>query len=163
MGARGFNLAQEGHTVPVVPPSSIAAGVTGQAFSLKNAAKCNLTIYWGSLASAPGAVTLNACTTLAGANPTPIAFDLFQQAATGAGNDVLKARQSIPSTGYVPANVPNTADVLHVQADQLPDGYPYLQIVLAPSASTTAAVYASVTAMLSGVRFQGESNQSATV
>jgi hypothetical protein len=160
MGARGINLAVEGHIVPALNPASISGGVTGLVFSLKNAAKANVIIAWGALAAAQGAVTLNACTSEAGANPTPIAFDRYQQLLAGAGNDVLAARSAVTAAGYVPSDVPNTIDVLHVQADQLPPGSPYLQLAIADGTNVDMA---SAVAVLTGVRYQGESNQTATV
>ena len=50
--------------------------------------------------------------------------------------------------------------VLHVQADQLPAGHDYLKLSLADG---TNADFASAVAILTGVRYQGESNPSATV
>ena len=160
MGARGFNVAQEGHTVLVLAPGSISGGVTGQIFSLRNAAKCNIVLAWGALAAAEGAVQLFACSDINGDNPQAIGFDRFQQVAAGAGNDVLAPRQAVTSAGYTPNDVADTVDVLHVQADQLPTGFPYLKLTVADG---TNADYAAGIAILSGVRFQGESTQSATV
>lgn len=160
MGARGYNIAQEGHTVLILPPASISGGATGQIFSMKNAAKCNILIGWGALAAAEGAVQLFACTDLAGDNAIAIGFDRFQQVAAGPGNDVLAPRQAVPAAGYLPNDVANTVDVLHVQADQLPMGYPYLKLTIADG---TNVDYGVAFALLSGVRYQGESNQSATV
>src|SRR5580698_7786552 len=97
MGARGFNVAVEGHVVPILNPGSISGGVSGLIFSLRNASKANIIITWGALAAAQGAVTLNACTTQAGANPTPIAFDRYQQLLAGSGNDVLAPRVAVTS------------------------------------------------------------------
>jgi len=160
MSARGFNIAEEGHVVPLFNPASITGGISGQVFSLRDASKANIIIHYGALAAAPGTVTLSACTDINGDNTTPIAFDLYQQAAAGAGNDVLGGRQSIPATGYAPNDVAGTVDVLHVQADELPPGYPYLKLSIADG---TNADFVSAVAVLTGVRFQGVSTQSATV
>ena len=160
MGARGFNVAQEGHTVLVLAPGSISGGEIGQIFSMKNAAKCNIIVAFGGLAAAEGAIQLFACSDLNGDNPQPIGFDRYQQLLAGPGNDVLAARLPIPSAGYTPSDVPNTVDVLHLQADQMPTGYPYLKLVVGDG---TNADYATAIAILSGVRFQGDGNQSATV
>jgi hypothetical protein len=160
MGARGFNIAQEGHVVPIVLPESISGGVSSQVFGLRNAAKCNILLILGALAAAEGNVQLFACTDLAGDNAVAIGFDLWTQAAAGPGNDVLGVRQSIPAAGYTPADTPGIASVLHVQADQLPQSNPYLKLVLGDG---TNADYACAVAVLTGVRYQGESNQSATV
>lgn len=160
MGARGTNIAQEAHTVLVVPPGSISGGATGQIFSMKNAAKCNIALAWGALAAAQGTVQLFACTDINGTGAAAIAFDLFQQVVSGQGNDVLASRQAIPPAGYVPRDLPNALDLLHLQADQMPQGFPYLKLVLGNGAT---ADYACAIAVLTGVRFQGDANQSATV
>jgi len=160
MGARGYNIAEEGHVVPVLNPASISGGLTGLVFGMRFASKANIIIQWGALAAAQGAVTLNACTSEAGANPTPIAFDRYQQLLAGAGNDVLAGRVSVTAAGYTPSDVPNTVDVLHVQADELPPGSPYLQLAIADG---TNVDFASAVAVLTGVRYQGVSNQTATV
>ena len=160
MSARGFNLAIEGHIVPVLAPASISGGVSGQIFSLKDAAKANIIIYWGVLAAAPGAVTVSACSDLAGDNAVAIGFDRYTQAVAGAGHDVLSARSVVTSAGYTPSDVANTVDVLHIQADQLPTGTAYLKVSIADG---TNADYASVIAVLTGIRYQGDSNPSATV
>jgi hypothetical protein len=160
MGARGTNLALEGHIVPVFSPASISGGVAGQVFSLKGAAKANIIIQWGALAAAPGTVTVSACTDLAGDNPVAIGFDRYTQVAAGAGNDVLSARSSVTAAGYTPSDVPNTLDVLHLQADQLPAGHDYIKVALADG---TNADFAAILAVLTGVAFHGESNASATV
>ena len=160
MAARGFNIAQEGHTVLVLAPGSISGGAVGQIFSMRNAAKCNIVIAFGALAAAEGAIQLFACSDINGDNPQAIGFDRFQQLLAGPGNDVLTPRQVITSAGYTPSDVPDTVDVLHLQADQMPTGFPYLKLTVADG---TNADYATAIAILSGVRFQGESNQTATV
>lgn len=160
MSARGYNLAIEGHIVPLFSAASISGGVAGQIFSLKGAAKANIIISYGALAAAPGTVTVSACTDLAGDNPVAIGFDRYTQTAAGAGNDVLTARTVVSSAGFTPSDVPNTVDVLHIQADQLPSGHDYLKVAIADG---TNADYAAIIAVLTGVRFQGESNPSATV
>ena len=160
MSARGYNIAQEGHVVLLESPSSISGGVAGQVFSMRNAAKANIIVAWGALAAAQGIVTLSACSDLAGDNAVPIGFDRYQQVAAGPSNDVLAARQVITSAGYTPSDVAGTLDVLLVQADQLPDGKPYLKLTLADG---TNADFASAVVVLTGVRYQGDANQSATV
>jgi hypothetical protein len=160
MGARGFNIVQEGHIVPVLNPASISGGVTGQIFSMRDAAKCAIIIGWGALAAAQGAVTLSACSDLAGDNATAIAFDRWTQTTAGAGNDVLGARTAVTSAGFTPSDTPSTLDVIEVQADQLPDGKPYLKLAIADG---TNADFGYATAILTGLRYQGESNPSVTV
>ncbi len=159
MGARGFNIVQEGHVVSVLSPGSISGGVSGQIFSMKRAAKCNISLSWGALAAGQGAVTLSACTDLAGDNATPLAFDLYQQIGSGPGGDVYQPRQSISTMGYTPF-IPATVDILEIQADQMPDGFSYLKLSIADGTNADAV---SAVALLTGYRYQGDGTVSATI
>jgi hypothetical protein len=158
--ARGINLAEDAHVVPLISPGSITGGVSGLIFGMCEASKANILIHYGALAAAPGTVTLSACTNQAGAGATPVAFDLYQQTSAGAGNDVFGARQSITAAGYTAQDVPGTIDLIHIQADELPPGSPYLLLTIGDG---TNADYVSAEAILTGVRYQGISNQTATV
>jgi hypothetical protein len=160
MGARGYNIVQEGHIVPLVLPENISGGVKSAVFSMRNAAKTFVLLTLGALSAAEGNVQLFACTDLNGDNPVAIGFDLWTQAAGGNGNDVMGVRQAILPAGYVPADTPGIVAALHVQADQLPNNCPYLYVTIGDG---TDADYACAVAVLTGVRYQGESNQSATV
>jgi hypothetical protein len=160
MGARGINLAFEGHTVPVLNPASISGGVSGQIFSMKGAAKLNLYIIWGALAAAQGVVTLSACSDLNGDGATPIPFTRYMQVAAGAGSDVLSQPSAVAAAGYTPSDTPNTIDLLVLQADQLPVGLPYLKLAIADG---TNVDFATAIAVLTGLRYGGEQNPSATV
>ncbi len=160
MGARGFNVAQEGHVVPLLNPGSISGGASG-VFSMRNAAKANIIIMWGALAAAQGTVQLFACSDLAGDNAVAIPFDRYTQTTAGAGNDVLGPRQQVTAAGYTPSDTANTVDVLHLQADVPSEtNSPYIKLVVNDG---TNADNASAVVILSGLRFAGESNQSATV
>lgn len=159
MGARGYNIAQEGHTVLILSPKNITGGATGTPFSMKNAAKANILIALGAQAAAGTKIILNACDDNSGTNPVAIPFDLFAQETAGNANDVLGARVAVPAAGYTPSANSNIFYVLHVQADQLPAGKPWVQLSLTNGAN---ANFAAAFAVLSGVRFQGESNQTAT-
>ena len=167
MGARGINLAEEGHPVSILSPQNVTGGVTSTAFSLKNAGKANIFLQIGALSATLGAVTLNASTSAAGANPTAIPFTYYQQPTAGNANDTLALNGSTPSSafsatsaGFVPANAANTFYVLVVQADQLPQGSPYLQLAIADGTDTD---YVSALAVLTGLAFAGNQQPSATV
>ncbi|MHB8303350.1 MAG: hypothetical protein ACYDC6_11015 [Acidobacteriaceae bacterium] len=151
--ARGFMVPEEGHVVNILPPTSSSAGVSSQAFNLRNAAHVSILLQYGVLAEAPGAVTVNAGTDLAMAGATAIPFNLFKQETSGTANDVMSERTAQPATGYAPPDVSNIFYSLEIDADTLPEGYAYLQLVLAPAAVTTDADYASAIAILSGLRF----------
>lgn len=158
MGAHGFYTAQEGHVVNILPPVDITGGKTAQAFSMANWAHVSIILQIGVSAAAEGLVTLNACTDHTGANPTAIPFDVFKQEVAGASNDVLGPRVPVPSTGFQPAATDGIFYVMEVDAAQLPQGSPYLQLALA---DTSNSVIASAVAILSSGR--NTSDQSLTV
>lgn len=166
MGARGINLAEEGHIISILSPKSISGGAAATAFNLKNAAKANIIIQIGAEAAALGAITLNACSDIAGDGATAIPFSYYQQPVTGNNIDTLELNGSTPSTafsatsaGFVPAAVANTFVVLVVQADQLPQGLPYLQMEIANGAN---ADFVSAVAILTGLAYAGSQQPSAT-
>jgi hypothetical protein len=158
MSAKGFYVAQEGHTVNILPPVDITGGKTAQPFSLAGYAHASILLLIGVSAAAPGAVTLNACTSAAGANPIAIPFDVFKQETAGAANDVLGGRTPVTAAGFVPAATDGIFYVIEIDAAQLPQGNPYLQLALADTANSCIA---SAVAILSGGR--NTSDQSLTV
>lgn len=160
MGARGVNIFEEAHVLEIIPPGSISGGASAQIFSMKNAAKCNIVLTLGALAAAEGAVQLFACTTLQGANPIAFGFDLYQQTTAGPGNDLFGPRQSITAAGFTPPDTPNVISGIHFQADELPQGYPYVLLTIADG---TNADYASATVVLTGYRYGQLGGPSATV
>jgi len=166
MEARGFNVAEEGHLVSVLSPQNATGGVAGTVFNMKNAAKVNIVIQFGALAAALGAITLNACSNIAGAGATAIPFTYYQQVTAGNANDTLELNGSTPSTvfaataaGFTPTDAANTFVILVVQADQLPAGLPYLQLEIANGAN---ADYVSALAILTGLAYPGTQQPTAT-
>ena len=160
MGARGFNIAEEGHVVQLVTAENVSGGVTSQVFSMSRAAKCCILLGFGAESAAEGNLQLFACTDTTGATKIAIPYDLYKQETSGTANDVLSARTPVPATGYALPGTAGTFYVLHVQADQLPQGYPELQLDI-PDGSNTD--FASAFAVLTGVRYQGVSNQTVIV
>lgn len=159
MGARGFNVAEEGHVVSILSPQSISGGVTSTPFHLKYAGKANILVQFGALAGAPGVVILNACSNAAGAGATPIPFTYYTKSTAGNTTDTLDLNGSTPSAafaataaGFTPADTANTFFEIVVQSDQLPAGLPYLQLSLASGA---VANFASAIAILTGLDYAG--------
>ena len=156
MSFSGFFSAQDGHWVPLVSPVDETGGKTSNAFSMAMWAHASILVAIGVSAAAPGAVTLNACSNAAGAGATPIPFNVFK--CETQNGDVLGAKTAVTATGFVPAAVDNIFYVIEVDAQQLPQGLPYLQLA---EADATNSVINSAFALLSGGR--QISDQSATV
>ena len=159
MGARGTNLAIEAHPFPILPAASISGGVSSQPFHMHEAAKLNILLEFSAVAAAEGAVTLLAGTDSTFAVSQAVPFDLYKQETAGEANDVLSVRNAIAAAGFTPAPVANIFYVIHLQGAQLPQGYSWLKLQIADG---TNADFASAWAVLTGLRYQGESNPTAT-
>jgi len=164
--AKGFYVAQEGHVVSLLPPASASGGATGLIFNLKTYAHASIIIQAGALAGGATAIQLYSCTSEAGAGAAAQAFDYFFQSAAGAGNDVFapgaianSGRTNVASGSFAPANTANTVFVIELDAAQLPQGSPYVKLVLT---DTAEADYYSAIAILSGGRFTGDESLTVT-
>lgn len=165
-GARGFNIFEEGHVISILSPKNGTGGATAIPFNLKNAAKACILLQLGATAGAPGIVTLNACSDAGGDGAVAIPFTYYQQPTAGLTNDTLALNGSTPSTafaataaGFTPANAHDTFYGIVVQADQLPAGLPYLELVVAEGAN---ANFVSAVAVLTGLNYAGASQPTAT-
>jgi hypothetical protein len=154
--SKGFYTAQEGHVVPVLAPVDITGGKTGAAFSMKNHAHASILVQVGVSAAAFTKIIVNACTDKDGTNPTAIPFDIF--ACETANADVTGARTAVAVAGYTPSANDGIFYVIELDAAQLPQGSPYVQLQLTNGANS---VIASAVAILSGGRYIND--QSATV
>ncbi len=158
MSAKGFYLAQEGHTVNILPPVDITGGKVAQAFSMANYAHVSILLQLGVSAAAFTKIIVNACTDAAGDSPTAIPFDIFTQETAGASKDVLSGRTPVTAAGYTPSANDGIFYVIEIDAAQLPAGKIYVQLDLTNGANS---VIASAAAILSGGR--DTSDQSLTV
>jgi hypothetical protein len=152
----GFYSAQAGHWVPLIAPVDITGGKTSAAFSTAMYAHASILLAIGVSAAAPGAVTVNACSNAAGAGATAIPFNVFKCETAAA--DTLGAKVACTAAGFVPAATDGIFYIIEIDAQQLPQGLPYLQLACANAANSVIAFAA---ALLSGAR--QASDQSATV
>ena len=155
MGAKGFYSAQDGHIVNILPPVDITGGKTGAVFNMKNYAHASLVILVGVSAAAFTKILVNVCTAADGSNATAIPFDIFT--CETSNTDVTSARTPVAAAGYTPSANDGIFYVIELDAAQLPQGSPFVQLQLTNGANS---VIASAMALLSGARFGGD--QSAT-
>jgi hypothetical protein len=163
--AKEIRIGEDLHVANVLPPVDITGGAKSQAVSMANANHLTFLLQIGVSAAAPGLVTVVAGSATAAvgadvAGATAIAFDVYKQETAGAANDVLGARVAAPTTGFQPAATDGIFYVIEVEADSLPAGKPYVQIDIA---DTVNSVIASAVAILSGLRYAGESSATVTV
>lgn len=159
MSAKGFYTAQNGHVVNILPPVDITGGKTAQAFNLRNAAHATIIVQVGVSAAAFTKILVNKCSDNAGTGAAAIAFDIFTQENAGASNDVLSVRTAVAATGYVPSANDGIFYVIEIDAAQLDAANPYVQLQLTNGVNS---VIASAVAILSGLRFAGDQNPTAT-
>ena len=159
----GFVVAEHGHVVNILAPKDInGTTATTQAFSLENWAHATIIIQLGVTAAAPTSIILYSCADNTGSagTATAIPFNYYTQLTAGQSNDVLSTRNSIAATGItsVTAN-DNVFYVIEVDASELVDGQPYLDVqIVAPASS----ILASAVAILSGGRFQQAASPTVT-
>lgn len=150
-----FYIPQEGHLVNVLAPVDINGGaVTGDVFSMEGYSHVDIIIQLG-VTGAASTVTVKECDDFTPTNSTAIAFSYFAE-ATGSG-DTLSALTAATSAGFATGTGDSIMYVISIDAAQLSDGYPCLQLNMSdPSAGTLV----SAVAVLSGARYA--SDQSGT-
>lgn len=145
MGAKGTHIAQETHVVNIIAPIDInGAGASSDVFSLKDYAHASIVLTLG-VTGAASTVTLEECDDTTPSNATAIAFTYYAEAT--AGGDTLAAAAAATTAGFATATTDGIIYVIEVDASQLTDGYPYLQLELS---DPTAATLVSAVAILSG-------------
>ncbi len=156
---KGFVIAEQGHVVNILAPVDITGGKTAQAFSMRNHGHASILLQIGVSAAAFTKILVNACSDNSGTGATAIAFALYAQETAGASNDVLGARQQVTSAGYTPAATDGIFYAIEIDASELPDGKPYIQLQLTNGSNS---VIASAVAILSGSRFAQVSSPTVT-
>lgn len=171
----GFNVAEGGHVVNILPPQTIGGGVVSQAFKMGLAAHVSIIVQFGAFgATLPTGLTLVANQTIAqsqtsppGGTAIPFRYYLANLGTGGTANDQTSPPTYATAAGLLAAQlskVNNTYLIIELDAaelDFLGDGdnldYPYLQLVIANGAFPTLA---SAVAIMSGVRqsYQGQGN-----
>lgn len=159
MSADRFQMSQSGHVVNILAPVDITGGKTAQCFHMKKHRHASILVQVGVSAAAFTKILVNACTDAAGDNPVAIGFDLYAQETAGASHDVLGAKQSVSSAGYTPSANDGIFYVIELDAAQLPQGSPYVQLQLTNGSNS---VIASAVAVLSGSRYAHDQSETVT-
>jgi hypothetical protein len=147
---KGFNIAEMGHVVNILPPIDITGGATGDVFSMENYGHATIIVQIGVSAAAFTKILVNECTSLAAAGATAIAFNYY--AETTAAGDTLSALTAATSAGVTPSANDTIFYVIELDASELSDGSNFVQLQLT---NGTNSVIASAVAILSGSRYAG--------
>jgi hypothetical protein len=160
MSAKGYYLSQEAHVINLIPPVSLSATTTSRKFSLANWRHASILIQLGVTGTTP-TITLNASDNGSPETLTALPFNLHKCETDylAANADVLGARVATAAAGFQPAGTDNIFYVIELDADTLPQGSPYVEVVL--TSPTTCIT--SVAVVLSGGRYEHESSESVVV
>lgn len=156
---KGYVIAEQGHVVNILAPVDITGGKTAQAFSMKEHGHASIIVQIGVSAAAFTKIIVNQCTDASGDNPVAIPFSIYKQEVAGASNDVLSARTAVTSAGYTPAATDGIFYVIELDASELADGSPYVQLQLTNGSNS---VIGSAIAILTGSRFAESPSATAT-
>lgn len=153
---KGLVLSQVGHIVNALPPINITGGASSDRFKMTNAGHATIIVQIGVSAAAFTKIILNTYAAASGGSATPIGYRLAAE-ETDAG-DTLGSFESVAAAGKTPSANNNIFYVIEVDASELPEGNEWLEVQLT---NGTNSVIASVVAILSGYRYQGDQNQTA--
>jgi hypothetical protein len=161
---QGAVLSEQAHFVNILPPIDITGGKTCQAFNMKNHGHATILVQIGVSAAAftkiivsYGTATAAIGSTIAGATAMP--FSIYKQETAGGDQDVLGARTAVLAAGYTPSANDTIFYVIEIDARELADGSPYVQLSFTNGSNS---VIASAVAILSGARFVGATQATAT-
>lgn len=152
---QGINIAEQLHVVNILPAVDITGGVTGDRFSMENYRHATIIITVGVSAAAWTKIIVRECDAASGGTATDIGFNLYAE-ETAAG-DTLGARQEVAAAGYTPSANNSIMYVIEIDAAELTDGYPWIELALTNGVNS---VIAAAVAVLSGPRYAND--QSAT-
>jgi hypothetical protein len=147
-----FNVAEQGHIVPIIFPVDGNAGspVTAQGFSMAAWRHASIIVAL-AVGATPTSILLVASTAASAGTTTALPFNYY--ACLTASGDVLGARTAIAATGITSVSATDKVlYVIEIDSAELPDGKPYLQLQLTvPGSSELVGAFA----ILSGARNLG--------
>ena len=146
---QGFNIAEQGHVVNLIPPIDITGGVTGDVFSMRHYSHVTIIVQVGVSAAAFTKIIVNECTNFAAANATAIPIRVYKE-ETAAG-DTLGAKVAALAAGVTPAADDTIFYVIELDARELSDASQFVQLSLTNASANS--VIASAVAIMSGARF----------
>lgn len=146
-----FVVAEQGHVINLIKPfGSSGATADSDVFSMKDASHASIIIQVGTQAGSFTAI-LYECSDFTPSAQTAIAARIYKEES--ADGDTLGAGAALTTSGVNTATTNNIFYVIEVDAEQLTEGYPNLQLKLSALDNTT---YVSAVAILSGFAYQGD-------
>jgi hypothetical protein len=154
---KGFNIAEEGHVVNILPPVSIVAATQSDVFSMKNFGHASIIVQAGVTDADAGNITILACDNFTPSNTTAIDFSYCAE-ETAAGDTLTSRTAAAAATGIDVSANNGITYVIEIDAAQLPAGKPNLQLNWSIPGGATLV---SAVAILSGARYSGDQNATA--
>lgn len=154
---QGFNIAEMGHVVNVIPPIDISGGKIGDRFKMTNYGHVSIIVQVGVSAAAFTKIVVRECDAPTGGTATAIAYRLYAE-ETAAG-DTLGAAEAVAAAGKTPSAVDTIFYVIEIDARELADGFHWIEVELDNISANS--VIASVVAILSGARYAHDQNETA--
>jgi hypothetical protein len=146
-----MNIAEQGHVVNILPPQSITAAATSDIFSMKNYAHATIIVTAGATNADAGNITIEECDDFTPTTDTAIDFNYY--AETTVAGDTLGARTlAAAATGIDVSGNDNITYVIEIDARELTDGFPCLELKWSAPGGATLV---SAVAILSGSRYAG--------
>lgn len=150
-----FVTAEQGHVINILPPQDVAAGVSSDVFSMKDAQHATIIVQAGATDADGGNITVEACDNFTPTTHTEIAFNYYAE-TTDAG-DTLGARTAAEAaTGIDVSANDNIFYVIEIDEEELPEGKNNIRISWSACGGAT---YGSAVAILSGLAYQGSENR----
>jgi hypothetical protein len=153
---KGIVLAEQGHIVNALAPVDITGGAQTDRVKMSNAGHLTAIVKIGVSAAAFTKILVNASEDAAGSNSEAIPFRMAKEET--AGGDTLSGFEDVLAAGYSPSANDGIFYVIELDASELPDGKPWVDVQLT---NGTNSVLADVTFILTGYRYQGSQNQTA--
>jgi len=150
--SKGFVVSEEGHVVLLLQPqgTTTTVALTSDTFCMKNWAHATILVAGGK-GTGQTAITMGECVGFGGTSRTALTFRYAVEAT--ANGDVLDATLAWASTFSLSAGSTGVYGVIELDADELSDGYQYVQVNFGANASTAVKDIAAF-AVLSGGRYQ---------
>ena len=143
-----FYVPQDGHVVNLVAPIDInGAGASSDVFSMEDYSHVDIIVQLG-VTGAATTITVKECDDFVPTNSTAIAFSYFAEET--ANGDTLGAKATATTSGFAASTNDGIFYVISIDAADLTDGYPCLQVL---ASDPSAATLLSAVAVLSGARF----------
>jgi hypothetical protein len=149
---QGFNVAEQGHVVNILPPIDITGGVLSDRFTMENHSHATIVIQIGVSAAAATAIIVNECAAFTEPSPATknaIAHSIYKE-ETAAG-DTLGARTAVLAAGTTPSANDTIMYVIELDARELADGFPIVELEITNASANS--VLCSAVAILSGSRY----------